>query len=560
MADRLISAAASKDPDVRGRRPVHDVSREAPSTAFSRSDLEERVKLVPEERLQLTSEDEQQPKRSGSSLLVPLALAALCTGLVACAAVSLLALFRPLPAAPKVTCAAAGASRGPMPAGANFGGWLVLEDWFFSGQDGRYVTSADPQGQGACLPPLARGTLARWPSEGVLASRLNKTYGRRKAVDIISAHRHSYIGEHDLALLADLGIHQVRLPLTWAAFADALAPLSAEAYGSHNATTDTTLVPDPFHVGNVTMTTVPRGWLGQFLRRAGKHGLRVVFDMHSMPGGSSDGTYNGVWPHEPAFWTANAVLGGGAFPLRTVGLWVVAALIGWIESLDKEARTVVSGITVMNEPAHMAASLGFAEEREVLSWIEAAADLFRQSSLPKQGLKLYVNMIETGFMDFWGTVGPWWHNVFSKAEREKWAVFDVHWYTAWDGGRCDGRVLPGGGYLCDAPLAEARRLLRGCARGFTEVFASHIHGLKSCSEFSTGTFADAVLACNDRTLLQAFLEEQVSVFQSAEVESFFWTWRMPYGPSFQMGWSLKHLLGHEDAFLQSPCSLPLGVM
>jgi hypothetical protein len=58
--------------------------------------------------------------------------------------------------------------------------------------------------------------------------------------------------------------------------------------------------------------------------------------------------------------------------------------------------------------------------------------------------------------------------------------------------------------------------------------------------------AKAVLACNDPSVLNAFLEEQVSAMKAANIESFFWTWRMPYGPVFEPGWSLKHLSGLEE--------------
>lgn len=567
MADRLITSSTRYEDPPRGgqnsapkaERPERleesKPSRKADPSLSSRD----------EERAHLVSEDETLPTLTPRSpcpaFVVPVAATVLFIGFVASAVMSLIALLRPTPPPARTpTCHASPTPAPPLPAGTNFGGWLVLEDWFFSGQEGRYVTSADTAGQGVCLPPQARGTVDRWPSEGVLVQQLNSSVGPRKTLDVITSHRHSYIGESDLALLAELGIRKVRVPITWAAFADALAPLSPGVYGAHNASRDAVIVPDPFHSGKAALVTVPRAWLAEFLRRAAGHGVRVVLDLHSMPGGSSDGTYNGVWPHTPAFWTATAKVGGATVALTTAGLWVVAALIDWIESLDEEARIAVDGITVMNEPAHMAASLGFAQEEVVLRWLESAAELFRQSSLPDRGVKMYVNMIETAFADFWGVVGPWWEKTFSEAERHTWAVFDQHWYTAWDGGRCDGRVLPGGGYLCDEPLDKVRELLRSCAKGFTQLLTSHIQGLKSCSEFSAGTFADAVVACNDRKLLRAFLEEQIAVFKEDDVEPFFWTWRMPYGPSFEMGWSLKKLLGHEDTPTQHPCSLSLGVM
>ena len=40
--------------------------------------------------------------------------------------------------------------------------------------------------------------------------------------------------------------------------------------------------------------TIPRDWLAQFLVRCSRHGIRVLIDLHAFPGGSSQGTYNGV--------------------------------------------------------------------------------------------------------------------------------------------------------------------------------------------------------------------------------------------------------------------------
>ena len=34
-------------------------------------------------------------------------------------------------------------------------------------------------------------------------------------------------------------------------------------------------------------------------------------------------------------------------------------------------------------------------------------------------------------------------------------------------------------------------------------------------------------------------------YRSDEIEPFFWTWKMPFGPNFEAGWSLKYVLGLE---------------
>jgi len=37
------------------------------------------------------------------------------------------------------------------------------------------------------------------------------------------------------------------------------------------------------------------------------------------------------------------------------------------------------------------------------------------------------------------------------------------------------------------------------------------------------------------------------------IQPFFWTWKMPFGPNFEAGWSLKYLLGLEDSKLGQQC-------
>ena len=57
---------------------------------------------------------------------------------------------------------------------------------------------------------------------------------------------------------------------------------------------------------------------------------QVLLDLHAFPGGSSSGTYNGVWPLDPAFWKADAP---GNF--RTI----VGGLISWMEELAARNAT-----------------------------------------------------------------------------------------------------------------------------------------------------------------------------------------------------------------------------
>lgn len=213
-----------------------------------------------------------------------------------------------------------------------------------------------------------------------------------------------------ITVVSRTGISTIRLPLTWAAFADALAPLSP-VYASFDPERETALVPDPFYHDKIALATIPRRMLVDFLHKASHFGLTVIFDLHAFPGGSQDGTYNSVWPNRPVFWSEQTQLGNPAtaVPLSMVGRWVVQALIRWVETLDAGAKKAVAGLTLMNEPAHTNAWGHFAEEKNVLTWLSETSEDFRTSSLPLENVKLYVNLIETAFSETLGKRHFWGH-------------------------------------------------------------------------------------------------------------------------------------------------------
>jgi len=79
------------------------------------------------------------------------------------------------------------------------------------------------------LPPKVLQLEQPWPSEGILTMELNKSHGPAYTSEALMAHRRSFIGYSDLEAMADLGIKSVRIPITWAAFADALKPINPKA-------------------------------------------------------------------------------------------------------------------------------------------------------------------------------------------------------------------------------------------------------------------------------------------------------------------------------------------
>jgi len=372
------------------------------------------------------------------------------------------------------------------------------------------------------------------------------------------AHRRSFIGTRDLEAVSDLGIKTIRVPITWAAFADALAPIDKKIYASHDADNEAVLVPDPFYAKDALLVTIPRNWLKMFINKCRKQGLQVLLDLHAFPGASSDGTYNSVWPSPPKFWQGNAVF-GESISLTEAGHMITSAMIKWVEELDSETRQGVKGLTLMNEPGHLSAWADWAHEGEILAWLDEAGGQFRESKLPGVGVKLYMNMIETAFKNFGDTVPAWWNKTFTEQERNTWAVMDIHWYTAWGGQWSSGRTTDGGAYHCDDPLDEIRTKLENAAVGHAKdargMFGST--ALQAISEFSIGTNNAALTACTDPAVQEMFLDVQVKAWNAANIEPFFWTWRMPYGPAFEPGWSLKHTMGKENVLQPFPCLQPV---
>jgi len=464
-------------------------------------------------------------------------------------------------------------------AGVNLGGWLHLEDWFFSGSEGTKVMSTDPNGQGLCLPPRISSLDKPWPSEGILVSRLNKTIGPNKTLEAFAAHRETFIQDKDFFQIAAVGLGVLRVPITWAAFADALRPINPEIYGSHDPDQDEIIVPDPHYANEAALVTIPRDFLLRLLYMAKHYGLRVHFDMHSLPGGSGHGTYNGVYPLKPAFWTANASLAKEQnITLRDTGLLIAKAMVNWVESLTPEVRGSIAGLTFMNEPAHMNA-IGkenfLTDDDSVLDWLASAAHIFRQSTLPEEGIRLYVSVIETSIHDFGCAfikhakcgfdrkVPTWWQKTFTKKERMKWAVIDLHRYDAYSAGQCDGRVGVGGAYKCSDPLKVKRKVwndpdqVRSCTAGWARSFQEKFpYSLRAATELSGSTYWNPKVACNDLKTVAAYIDTQSRLMKENFIdEQFFWTWRMPHGANFEPAWSLKGILGFEKG-RKSPCIRP----
>lgn len=103
--------------------------------------------------------------------------------------------------------------------GVNLGGWLLIEEWMFSNGQFDRVAEEDDSPQGVIMPPLLPdGPGFNWYSEGDLISKLADAFSPEFAVEVIEAHRSSYITDEDVQKMKEAGISAVRMPLGYWAF------------------------------------------------------------------------------------------------------------------------------------------------------------------------------------------------------------------------------------------------------------------------------------------------------------------------------------------------------
>jgi len=417
----------------------------------------------------------------------------------------------------------ASAARATGVAGVSLNGWLHLEDWFYSQDATSLVDTSEGMAQGVVFPPAfptPESLGFKWASEGDLVARLVETAGEEATVAAFVAHRDSYFGADDLTALRARGYEHVRLPLTWAAFAS-------------EADEPERLITDPAHADK-KQVTVSRAALDQYVAKLADAGLKIVIDMHTMPGGSSRGTYNGVFPSEPVFWDDPK--------LMTVGRGVVREMLRWYLALPERSRNAVGGVTLLNEPAHMLPEKSAA----MLEWYAGVVGDYRAlivEPATKAGApppRLLVNFIDTCGMTV-DDMGEWMARNFAADELRTWAVLDTHMYLAWEHPAPDA-------WSCDTPVDQ----IKSDILNYTTTRVGQMNDIArrngiahtAVSEWSIATNHDSKAGCQDTIVLEALREAQTTAFDQGGVESYFWGWKMPNAGGHQKFWSAEF---HERA-------------
>ena len=452
-----------------------------------------------------------------------------------------------------------------------------------------------------------------------------------KALKVFHAHRMTFITQHDLETIAKLGIKHVRVPLGWC-FTDYDPDIEITSLDDEDNATKADLLEkftciDPYYKDqNVRWPAIPRILLERFLRACAGFGITASLDLHTYPGATSPGTFSGVWPKPPRFWAYDEPTDSNSSSSSNnktttidFGRQLYRDFIAWVEGLDDEAMKGVSGISPMNEPAHLAGVFADVPTRNylpplpeelarsylhrlnhhsayqmpdgphlrVLLWIADAVEVFRTSKLPKLGKQLHVNLHESVLAedivkqtytdhddeyndDVMRTfvdketkssfasiklLAAWWNKTTTTTEREDWAILDVHHYHAWSkecSGATDGP--PSGNYSCGNVMARNAALER-CAEWAPQIYRAAVDamcgkGAKLMSgEFSSSTHHRVRHACNDVDTLKTSYLTQMKAAQQANVQMYYWSFKMPFGGAFRSAWSfteLMYLLGVTD--------------
>jgi len=394
------------------------------------------------------------------------------------------------------------------------------------------VAEMDDEPQGVIMPPLLPdGPGFNWYSEGDLISKLADKFSPEFAVEVIEAHRDTYITDEDLEKMVQSGISAVRMPLGYWAFL-------GDGYND-----EAVLYTDPAH-NDKKFVTISTSSLTSQVQKFVKEGLDVLLDIHAFPGGSSQGSYSGIFPSTPMFWEDEE--------LQQQGLDIVSNMCDFYLGLNEETRAGIIGMTLMNEPAHNLDGKG----QQMTEWMSKAVDIFREkvvktrevASLPFP--KLYLNFIETSLQP--QEMVDFFLANFSEEELASWAILDVHHYFAWDGGH--NGCFPSDDNQCsyncsdsatDSGLdAISSTIIDGAKSSHEFFFADGSIPLVSCSEYSLATFDRSEQACRGATILKSMFDNQATSFEKQGLYgAYFWTWKMPYSGAHEEAWSLKNFLG-----------------
>jgi len=474
----------------------------------------------------------------------------------------------------------------PVPYGVNLGGIFVLEDWFFSSSKHTSLVDTGPENPEGLIQNVIEdydGNEKFFGECDLVNKLMNKGYDGDRIFEKFNKHRNTYFsnGNFDVLFskLKNIGINQVRLPITWCLIYDnkeytVKGQTPDNKINEIKITSGSNLVKDPYFGDDEEKywVGIPISKIKNILLSAHRNDVKVLIDFHTFLGGSSDGSYSGTWPENPRYWINKVIAKEN---MRTI----MVNFCNWIkESRNKTALSGLYGITPMNEPAHMSGispdkypywtdkETRFNEIKEVLN---ESIEVFRNSGLQGNGVKLIMNIIETSTNDFeankFSVWKEWWKSATIHDERVRWAGLDVHHYEAWyDASGCvkgakteakdDSSLEECYNHLNNTKWSEVYGNIRNQLVDPDELFYvsefSNSLSHNTRNSFASGLIKGetkvkgedgSIVMVDPLKLRNFFYEQQIKAMNENNMKGFFWNWDMRYNENYKNEWSFKNL-------------------
>jgi hypothetical protein len=346
-----------------------------------------------------------------------------------------------------------------------------------------------------------------WDEDAVLAA------GAEQTIALFRKHRQTYITDTDFEAMSKAGLKIMRVPLGWWAFPTYPLAKTEE------------IVSDMCYPDN-KLVTIGSDMLMATLNAAKEGGIQLLLDLHAMPCGQSDGTYNGIFPEPPIFWEREDA--------KDYALEVITNMLSWYSDLPSDMQDVIHGFTLVNEPAHLLPQY----KDQVVDWLgNHAVPLFSRHFQGYPNKYLYVNLIETMLTSDQPDRIQQLAQVMQEIglSGKDWAVLDVHRYFAWD-----PKFIALGCEDCDKLVEYTRSDMANFTGNMVKYADMFDVRNVATSEWSLSFNNHDSRGCY--SCRQSFYQAQVDAFKAAGMAQFFWGWKMPFGGVHEAYWSQQKLL------------------
>lgn len=512
--------------------------------------------------------------------------------------------------------------------GTNFGGWLVLEDWFYSANSGKYVSTPTGLSDVAvCFPPMFKNL--SWSSEKDLVKKIEdydpqspgERGGQQAVFDAFNLHRSTFITKSDVVALAQRGVKHIRIPVSWTMWTYDICrylpdlrhnSTSNVSYCQQHDKNDDFTVYDPYYYP-VWTTNTKTMYLEHIIAAAVENDVKLELELHTMPGGSSFGTYNALWPLTPVFWTEKDIF--NLYNMSDYGVAAFQVMLDFIESLSESEKATIEGVSSINEPGHLiylskeVTTYNFGLVLDFLTkttnewktryakhkvypklFVQIVHTAFTPSSKVGidnlRGLYIGSDLFDDAFNNGYASFIAWLDENLPIKEFVDSTVVDLHYYDAWGETAGWQELIPNCMAItnkqdcldrpgCNPTLSTSGFMImcqstkpthncslsnkyQGGAENAAKAFRRDFPKREiAITEWSAATFDQAPISCRNRQYIEKNVRSQISLFEEHDIHKlYFWSYKFTYGQQFQNAWASQNILGIQEQSKIFECGSP----